>query len=309
MSARSKGLRYMATSFTIKLPKDDQTQISEFFRSHGFQLTDADHAFWLAIGPDVRATFYRSGKLLIQGKEADVWRGLLSEITDSAKPFMDALGRHPKPPPQCWAGTDEAGKGDYFGPLVVAGIAIERTQLELLLEIGVDDSKTISDERILKMDRPIRQVCRADVLMIGPAKYNELYARIGNLNRLMAWAHAKVINNLLTQTGAPISWILIDRFAPESTMRKALARIEGLPRLDQWPKAESDPAVGAASILARAAFLRGVKALSKKYAHELPLGAGAKTLTAAHRFIDKHGRSRLHNVAKLHFSNTDKIGF
>ena len=144
--------------------------------------------------------------------------------------------------------------------------------------------------------------------MIGPAKYNELYERIGNLNKLLAWAHAKVIENLVAKTNGALQWILIDRFAPESTMERALSRVERLPPVAQWPKAESDPAVGAASILARAAFLRAMRTLSRRYGVMLPFGAAAKTLTTAHEFIDRHGPHQLQQVAKIHFSNTKKLG-
>jgi ribonuclease HIII len=299
----------MANSFTIRLPPSEAPGTEAFFRSHGFDFTDTPHAFWTAKGPGTKATFYRSGKLLLQGKEADVWRGLLGEISDHARPFQLGLSRHPKPLPRVWAGTDESGKGDYFGPLVVSGVAVKRGDMELLFTLGVDDCKAIPDGKIPELEQAIKGLCHTETLFIGPEKYNSLYEKIGNLNRLLAWAHAKVIGNLLAvETSEPIEWVLIDRFAPENTMLKALGDTTQDVRLDQWPKAESDPAVAAASILARGAFLRGLSGLSKRFAVNLSPGAGAPVLTSGRRFIESHGTAALRQVAKVHFATTGQIG-
>ena len=297
----------MSSSFTLKIDANEQAVIRAFFQQHDFEFDDVAHAFWRALGPDIRATFYRSGKLLLQGKEASAWRGLLSDVSSSAIPYAAALARHPRPNPNVWGGTDEAGKGDYFGPLVVAGVAVKRSDLPLLFELGIDDSKALSDARIKQMDGSIRKLCEHQILMIGPEKYNQLYSKIGNLNRLLAWAHAKVIENLINDAASTPEWFLIDRFANEGTMKRALSRIEPSPNYDQWPKAESDPAVGAASVLARAAFLRGIGALSRRFDVKLPLGGGASTLSSGRQIIELHGRSALGQVAKLHFANTGKI--
>ncbi|MHC4838568.1 MAG: DUF3378 domain-containing protein, partial [Planctomycetota bacterium] len=130
-------------SFTLKLPPARQDELRGFFLEHGFESRDAPHAFWQMRGPGCNATFYTSGKLLIQGKEADAWRGLLGDEHPEARPFQRALSKHPNPPPKVWIGTDEAGKGDYFGPLVVAGVALPRDRLEILQTLGVDDSKSL----------------------------------------------------------------------------------------------------------------------------------------------------------------------
>jgi len=246
--------------------------------------------------------------LLIQGKEADIWRGLLTEILDNARPFNDALSRHPKPPPAVWAGTDEAGKGDYFGPLVVAGVALPRVDQEILFTLGVDDSKAVADGKIPELEQAIKGLCVCDVLFIGPEKYNALYSKIGNLNRLLAWAHATVIKNLCGPDGpGNVEWVLVDRFAQPHTLEKALGDTSRAVKVDQWPKAESDPAVAAASILARGAYLRGLSSLSKRYGVALKGGAGSPTLAAGRQFIAVHGPDALSKVAKVHFATTQQI--
>jgi len=299
----------MANSFTIKLPSSEAPSTREFFLRNGFDFTETPHAFWTARGPGVNATFYRSGKLLLQGKEAEVWRGLLSDVSDHARPFQSGLSRHPSPLPAVWAGTDESGKGDYFGPLVVSGVAVKRGDMELLFTLGVDDCKAIPDGKIPELERAIKGLCQTETLYIGPQKYNALYDKIGNLNTLLAWAHSKVIANLLSdENGLPIEWVLIDRFAPEKTMSKALGDTSKRVRIDQWPKAESDPAVAAASILARGAFLSGLSRLSKRFGLKLSPGAGAPVITSGHRFIEIHGVAALGEVAKLHFATTQQIG-
>lgn len=293
-------------SFTLKMPASEEPTARAFFETNGFEFSDLQHAFWRAKGPGCIASFYRSGKLLMQGAEADMWRGLLSDDSDHAVPFHAALAKHPKPAPQVWVGTDEAGKGDYFGPLVIAGVALKRGDLELLQTLGVDDSKALHDRRIPEIARGIEATCEYEVLFLSPGKYNELYTRIGNLNRLMAWAHAKVITNLLERTDA--TYVLVDKFANEALVRRAVGDGIGRAYLDQRTKAEEDPAVAAASILARAAFLRGIKSLSRRFAVDLHLGAGAPTLASGRRFLEAHGRGPLREVAKLHFKTTEQIG-
>lgn len=298
----------MSGSYTIKLNTSEAPRVRAFFDEHGFEFRDQAHAFWQARGPGCNATFYASGKLLLQGKESDVWRGLLGELSPEARPYHSALAQHPNPAPICWAGTDEAGKGDYFGPLVVAGVALKRTDLEILHTLGVDDSKAVADSRIPEIERGIKALCTTEIVLIGPEKYNDLYARIGNLNRLLAWAHGKVIEGLLERDVDPrIDWVLIDRFAGEQVIRRALGPLGRKVRLDQWPRAESDPAVGAASVLARGAYLRGLESLSKRFGVRLRGGAGGPTLASGREFVAMHGAESLRHVGKLHFATTDQI--
>lgn len=299
----------MASSYTLKINPSEAPEIRKFFSEHGFEFSDAPHAFWRAKGVGCVAVFYSSGKLLLQGKEADVWRGLLGDETPDARPFYRALQSHPKPVPARWVGTDEAGKGDYFGPLVIAGVAVRRADLEILQTLGVDDSKAVADARIGQMEDGIKALCDTEVIFIGPAKYNALYEKFANLNRLMAWGHAKVIENLLERNADdPPSWVLVDRFANEHVMNRALGPLARATRFDQWPRAESDPAVAAASVLARGAFLRGLSSLSRRYGLALRAGAGQPTLASARAFIERHGKGELRQVAKLHFKTTDQVG-
>ncbi|MCA9538151.1 MAG: ribonuclease HIII [Myxococcales bacterium] len=299
----------MAHTYTLKLPGEEAPRLRLFFSDHGFEMGDAPHAFWRAAGPGCNATFYTSGKLLLQGKEADVWRGLLGDETVEARPYYRALKRHPNPPPACWAGSDEAGKGDYFGPLVVAGVAVKRADLEVLHTLGVDDSKALADSRLPEMVQAITALCDTEVFFIGPAKYNELHGRMGNINRMMAWAHGRVLEALIERGGETgPDWLLVDRFAPDAVMLQGLGPRGRATRFDQWPKAEEDPAVAAASVLARAAFLRGLASLSKRFGLNLPPGAGPQVLTAGRRFLEAHGRGMLGEVAKVHFDTTRQIG-
>jgi len=296
----------MASTYTLKIPASEAPGIKAFFVEHGFEMAEAPHAFFNARGPDCNATFYTSGKLLLQGKEADVWRGLLGDLTPDARPYHRALRQHPQPPPAAWIGTDEAGKGDYFGPLVVAGVVVQRGHLELLHTLGVDDSKALADSRLPEMEQAILALGPTEVIVISPVKYNELHTRMGNLNRLMAWAHGRVIETLLER--APnADWVLIDRFAEEDVIRRGLGDRGRATRVAMRPKAEEDPAVAAASILARAAYLRGLHSLSRRVGVKLHPGAGPPTLASARAFVAEHGKAALGEVAKVHFATTEQI--
>jgi ribonuclease HIII len=202
-------------------------------------------------------------------------------------------------------GIDESGKGDYFGPLVIAAVFVDAsTQRELTL-MQVRDSKKISDGRVLEMAPDIKMICPHSVIAIGPHKYNELYEKIRNLNRLLAWGHAKALENLLDRVscGRAIS----DQFGDERLILNALQEKGRTIVLEQRTKAESDLAVAAASILARAELLTRLKRLSNDVGTTLPKGASPVVELAARMVIKKHGRERLDSVAKLHFKTTQAV--
>ncbi|SPP63419.1 ribonuclease HIII [Nitrospira lenta] len=202
-------------------------------------------------------------------------------------------------------GLDESGKGDYFGPLVVAAVFVDAvTQSELAL-MRVRDSKKISDGRILEMAPDIKTICPHSIVAIGPQKYNELYAKIKNLNRLLAWGHARALENLLDKV--PCGRAIADQFGDERLILDALQAKGRMIVLEQRPKAESDMAVAAASILARAEFLIRLTRLSDEVGTTLPKGASSTVELAARMVMKKHGQERLEHVAKLHFKTTQTI--
>ena len=202
-------------------------------------------------------------------------------------------------------GTDESGKGDYFGPLVIAAVFVTPALEQDLALMQVRDSKKISDGRILEMAPDIRLLCPHSLVAIGPQRYNELYAKIKNLNRLLAWGHARALENLLQQVECDLA--IADQFGDERLILNAL-QVKGKQiRLVQRTKAESDLAVAAASILARAVFLQRLDRLSQELNTTLPKGASPAVELAGRMVVKKCGRDRLGTVAKLHFKTTKQV--
>ncbi len=201
-------------------------------------------------------------------------------------------------------GTDEAGKGDYFGDLVVAGVYLDAAGEERARALGVKDSKQLSDARVQALARDVRAAFPHDVVRISPAKYNELYDKMQNLNALLAWAHARVIENLLPRTGAQL--VVSDQFGNAAVLEQALMQAGRRVRLVQMTHGERDQAVAAASILARAAFLQRLAALSKEVGVVLPKGA-SHVLPIGRQLYVQGGLALLSRVAKLHFRTTEQI--
>ena len=202
-------------------------------------------------------------------------------------------------------GIDESGKGDYFGPLVIAAVFVDATTQGELALMQVRDSKKISDGRILEMAPDIKTICPHSIIAIGPQRYNELYAKIRNLNRLLAWGHAKALETLLERVSCERA--ISDQFGDERLILNALQEKGRKIVLEQRTKAESDMAVAAASILARAEFLLRLKRLSEEIGTTLPKGASQTVELAARMVIKKHGQDRLASVAKLHFKTTQAV--
>lgn len=202
-------------------------------------------------------------------------------------------------------GIDEAGKGDYFGPLVIAGCYSKDEIDSVFKDIGLLESKRVSDKRTFTLEAQIKSIAPFAVVAIGPEKYNELHSKIRNLNRLLAWGHARALENLLAKVN-PLEAIS-DQFGDKRFIENALMRKGRGIKLNQRPRAEDVPAVAAASILARAEFLRRLDGLSKQYTTKLPKGAGSPVDTAAREFVSTRGREELSKVAKIHFKNTKRI--
>jgi len=205
-------------------------------------------------------------------------------------------------------GTDESGKGDFFGPLVIAGVYVN-AETEVRLEAaGVKDSKLLKDINIFSSAEQIRQILDKDdyeLVVIAPEKYNRMYASIKNLNKLLAWGHARVLENILSRHSCDCA--LADRFGDEKRIKQALMEKGSKLCLHQVHRAERDTAVAAASILARDRFVREMESLSQQFKIELPKGASSRVEAAGRSFVKTYGPETLKKVAKLHFKTVSRI--
>ncbi len=207
-------------------------------------------------------------------------------------------------------GIDESGKGDYFGPLVVAACYVGSEHLAELEDVR--ESKKVTDAQCLRLAGKIRATCPNEVVMISPVKYNELHGKMRNLNRLLAWAHARAIEDLLKQhpeilqEPGPLRAIS-DQFAKPEAVGDRLFELGKALRFESRIRAESELCVAAASVLARATFLYKLKELSEVWGMTLPKGAGPEVIRAGRAFVAKHGKQRLNEVAKVHFRTTESV--
>lgn len=202
-------------------------------------------------------------------------------------------------------GIDESGKGDYFGPLVIAGVYIDKNLSDSLESMGVIDSKKLKDKDIEELANKIKSICDYSIVVIGNSKYNELYLKINNLNKLLAWGHARTIENLLEKVDC--NFALSDQFGDEKLIINALLDKGKKITLFQRTKAEEITAVAAASILARNEYVNKLKQLSGKYSINFPKGASDAVLNMGREFINKYSKDELINVAKLHFKTTEQL--
>jgi ribonuclease HIII len=200
-------------------------------------------------------------------------------------------------------GVDESGKGDFFGPLVIAACYVGPEHLAELE--GVKDSKKLTDPVAHRLAAKIVRVCPQSIIAIGPAKYNELYAKFKNLNTLLAWGHARAIENVLELH--PADLVISDQFAAGGAAVKRQLYEKGRSvEFRSMVRAEADIAVAAASVLARSEFVKRLERLSHEYQVELPKGA-TNVIGAGKRFVARHGAEALVNVAKMHFKTSAQV--
>jgi len=298
------------SSYTCTLDADKIAQMKRDLEARGFMFREIPYAHFGAEhrGEKVNVAVYTSGKLVVQGKGTTDFvqfylePQLLGEARLGYEHILDPTMLEPR------IGVDESGKGDFFGPLVIAGAFLNEEAARAMMEIGVRDSKLIkSDARIAEIAKQIRTSpgCVTDVVAIGPEKYNELHARMRNVNDILGWGHARVIENLLGRVDSPTA--ISDQFGNKRIIERALMERGRKIKLVQRHKAESDLAVAAASIIARDEFVMRLRRLGKEYGVKLPKGASAAVQEAGRELVAKHGREALGKVAKTHFRTTQKV--
>lgn len=298
-------------SYTRALTPAQAKTLQSLLESRGWKFEPKEYTLFAAKKDKTTVAVYEKGpKLLVQGRGAAEFVEFLLEPEILGVAELGYAEVHQPDMFQPHIGVDESGKGDFFGPLVIAGVYVDATSAKSLQAAGVQDSKAISsDKRIRDLAEIIRNTPRAihDVVSIGPERYNEVYQKAGNLNRLLAWGHARVIENLLErQPDCPRA--LSDQFAHESVLKKALLTKGKTIKLDQRTKGESDIAVAAASILARERFINWLDEASRRLGITLPRGASNKLITdIGQQLTTQRGNDFLPKVGKMHFRNSYRI--
>src|SRR5882762_6650744 len=297
-------------SYTHPLTNDQVAKLRTLLEELGFKFAPKEWTIFFGQKNKLSVAVYEKGpKVLVQGKgvEEFVQFELEPKILGEAK-----LGYEEVHAPEMFEphfGVDESGKGDFFGPLVIAGVYVDRGIARKLIDEGVQDSKRISsDARIRALAEAIRKnsLGLAEVVLIGPAKYNELYEKFGNLNKLLAWGHARVIENLLAKKpDCPRS--LSDQFADARVIEQSLLRHGQKIDIQQRPRSESDIAVAAASILAREAFINWLDWEGKKLGVRLERGVSPAVKTVAGKIGKEQGPAILRQVAKVHFRTAHAV--
>jgi len=300
------------SSYTVKLDAAQLAKLRAYCESRSWLPVEVayTHYAFKADHLKLNLSAYTSGKVVVAGKGTeDFVRDVIEpEITGAAKLGYDEV-LHPD-----WfeshAGLDESGKGDFFGPVIAATVIADKSAIEEWRKAGAQDSKKMAESKIIELDRLIRETKGAAVATCfcrTMTRYNELMGRPGaNLNRLLAWQHATALGDALARK--PVKWGLLDQFSEQPLVQRELAKKEVKDfELRMRTKAEEDPVVAAASIVARAEYVRQMHLLSKKFGAKLQKGAGPLVKAQAEEIIRKFGAPALRDFAKLHFRTAYEV--
>jgi ribonuclease HIII len=297
-------------TYTIKLDEAQLETLRGICAARGWEAMEVPYARFAFRGPDVNVTAYAKRKVVVvagKGTEEFVLNTLEMEVTQAPRLGYDAV-LHPD-----WfephAGLDESGKGDFFGPVIAATVIAGQPAIETWIKAGVKDSKRLADSQIAKLDALIRKTPGAVVktCACGMPKYNELMLRPrANLNRLLAWQHATALEQALNEKWVP--WGLLDQFSKQPLTQRELAKkdVKNF-ELKMRTRAEEDPVVAAASVVARAAYVQAMRALSHRFGGPLQKGAGGAVKAQAAAIIRKFGAPALGEFAKLHFRTAYEV--
>jgi ribonuclease HIII len=288
-------------TLVVVVPSARHAVLRERFGAGPFEFRPVPHAVFSVKGDGAVATLYTSGKLVVQAADP---RAFLARWTELDAPDRGANTPTADAPIDVGVpvtGSDETGKGDYFGPLVVAAVRVPDARgMRELVEWGVADSKALSDARALKLGHHLRGAVEHALERLDPVEYNAEWEAAGSLNPLLARLHAKV----LAQLARPGEAIVVDQFERQGLVARAVAPLKV--RLTETPRAERHAAVAAASVLARQEFLLGLRELGERFEVSLPKGAGVPVDVVAAQIVRERGAEVLERVAKMHFKNTER---
>lgn len=295
---------------TLIITEDKFEQFKEYLAKQNYDFEQRQHQYFLARKGGLVVNLYNNGKIVIAGNDENERTRVIA--------FLDTLQaeQHNKNKKEyapinvagIRIGTDEVGKGDYFGPLVIAGVLADEDQILKMESLGIKDSKNLSDTTIQNFAGQIKRIVgqkQFSIVVISPIKYNLLIEQMKNLNRLLGWGHARAIENILIHHNK-CQTAISDQFGEQGFIENALMKLGKKIQLIQTPKAEREMTVAAASILARSESVTRMNEMSNSYGVEFPRGATA-VIPTAESFVDKFGYKALLNVAKIHFKTTGKI--
>lgn len=294
--------------YTCKLTDEQAATLKSCLAARNYAFREVPYARFAGEKEKTNVVFYDSGKLVVQGKGTQEFIEFVlePEVLKQARLGYEAVLNPELLLPRI--GVDESGKGDFFGPMCVAGVYVNETVINAWKDAGVRDSKNISsDKKISDLAKMIRETrgCVQSVVPIGNEAYNRLHSKMGSVNAVLAWGHARVIENLMAQRhqmNPPPVRAISDQFAAsKSVVERALMSMGRELELVQRHKAEEDVAVAAASILARDEFVKRLKALGQGVGTELPKGAGTNVDAVAKDIFTQRGVDALTKIAKMHF--------
>jgi ribonuclease HIII len=304
LGGRARIRRVAQKTLVLQVSPARAADLERQLAARAFAFRPTPHALFSAKGEGVVATHYRSGKLVVQGEHPESFVTGLGLALPAATVRSGAavarsetaLGRD-----ETSVGSDESGKGDVFGPLVVAAVRLEPELARKLAGGEVRDCKTMSDEGVRRVGAALRANVPHAIARLDPPRYNAEHARIRNLNPMLATLHAQAIGEL----ASPGMHVIVDQFGNASLLERALAELDV--RLEQRHRAEELLVVAAASVIARERFLVALDELSDAFAVDLAKGAGPPADVALRRFVALHGPGKLTQVAKTHFKNVQRL--
>ncbi|MDR1435312.1 MAG: ribonuclease HIII [Puniceicoccales bacterium] len=305
----SNGRNGKPSCFTFSLSEVQSKMLLKICEVRGFERYDVNYARYAFRGNGFNLVMYNSGKLVLQGKEAPdfVTFTIEPQITREFS-FGNESVFHRE-----WflahAGLDESGKGDFFGPVVTACVIAGGNEVRMLRKVGVKDSKSIGSDRvILDLEKKIREAENVvvEVMALSMEKYNELHRRFGNnLNQLLGWMHACSLKNALKRRY--VAQGLLDQFSKSPIVQGFIRRDFPDFELAMRTKAESDPVVAAASIVARAEYVRRMEKLSEAAKVILPKGASRGVIEIGKKIFAAEGAEGLAKYGKIHFKTFREI--
>ncbi len=301
----------------IRVSDKIKNKMIEFYEGKK-RLKTPPYAIFQADENDTVITLYESGKAMFQGPSADIEASMWEMISKNDGNLEDFFGEEEKKPIKeeitipidiNSIGSDEVGTGDYFGPIVVTSSYVSKENIPFLTELGVRDSKKLSDEKILEIVPKIIKKIPYKTLILNNKDYNFYYGKDMNMNKIKAILHNKVLYNLINENKFEYDYIVVDQFeSPKSYFNHLNDTSKLVKDITFITKAEDKClSVACSSLISRYIFIKEIDKLSDKYGLFIPKGASSYVDDIAIKLINKYGNNVLENVAKLNFSNTDRI--